>query len=371
MRDFSQELVDLLIDLVSEATEDDDITSAAICGLVCKTWLPRSRFHVFRRVRLDGFRLASLLDIAGNSSLELLSLTRRVWITFRMDYFDPGHMAKLRECVNLTCVRVSTPLDVLDLQADWTVFLEKTLPLLGLHCPILSRLEINPGTLRVSLRTIVDMFACLPSLQAFKLDGDSCAFLQEDIPSSLPFPAHFDTLDVIWGQRVGPLFAWFLSLPVLPKIKSLTLYDAHHREQASQERSLELYFQRGGNGFEYLDLWGERASDGPFGMLKYATALRHLKLHRQIASDVPNILASLKSSNLHTINIEIYLVMGDPDQIPYTLIDQALASPRLASVKRFYLEGLVKSECNYISPSVLSPEAKARMPLANARGILY
>ncbi|KAI0647585.1 hypothetical protein C8Q79DRAFT_636548 [Trametes meyenii] len=41
------ELYDATIDYL-----EDDVESLRACGLACKTWLPRSRFHLFRNVRL-------------------------------------------------------------------------------------------------------------------------------------------------------------------------------------------------------------------------------------------------------------------------------------------------------------------------------
>jgi hypothetical protein len=70
----SQELVDLIINYLapesflnkhlysdSENAESEDnaphrtweLDSVAICGLVCKKWLPRSRFHLFSSTKLS------------------------------------------------------------------------------------------------------------------------------------------------------------------------------------------------------------------------------------------------------------------------------------------------------------------------------
>ncbi|KAI0672680.1 hypothetical protein C8Q78DRAFT_1152127 [Trametes maxima] len=57
------ELYDATIDYL-----EDDVESLRACGLACKTWLPRSRFHLFRSVRLrhadDVVRFRALLASA-------------------------------------------------------------------------------------------------------------------------------------------------------------------------------------------------------------------------------------------------------------------------------------------------------------------
>ncbi|KAJ7203497.1 hypothetical protein GGX14DRAFT_369362, partial [Mycena pura] len=60
MRSFPQELTDLVLDQVVDSEQEAawrirrPSTSIATCGLVCKQWLPRSRFHVFSRMPLIG-----------------------------------------------------------------------------------------------------------------------------------------------------------------------------------------------------------------------------------------------------------------------------------------------------------------------------
>ncbi|KAJ7473970.1 hypothetical protein FB451DRAFT_1558256 [Mycena latifolia] len=355
MRNFSQELIDLVIDCVSQRPEKDP-NIVARCGLVCKRWLPRSRFHVFSNMSMNGSRMASFLDIAETSSLELLPLIRSLFLVFPV---GAEHLTKLRECRNLTGIRLLSHGN----RNTESVrgFLDAQLLLLGAHCPSLSRLELDTDMETIPLRMIADIFASVPSMEALKLIGfpSRSRIASEDVPRSLPFPAHFHTLEIA-ADGVDSLFAWFLSLPVLPTIKSLTLFEGYAPQP--QDPSLVEYSRRAGSGLESLSLWTVRTSDGSFGILKYARQLRHLTIKYLEPSEAPQILAAVPSSNVETIDIHL---RTPPDTALYALIDQALAHPRLSTLKRFVL----RTQGDF--PNHLVRNAEPRMPLANARGILY
>ncbi|KAJ7671361.1 hypothetical protein DFH06DRAFT_980330, partial [Mycena polygramma] len=77
MRDFPQELVELVIDHV--ATTRD----VGKCGLVCKQWLGRSRMHLFSHLNLANMgpaNIESFLNIIQASLIPILSLVRTLHI---------------------------------------------------------------------------------------------------------------------------------------------------------------------------------------------------------------------------------------------------------------------------------------------------
>ncbi|KAJ7447589.1 hypothetical protein B0H11DRAFT_365992 [Mycena galericulata] len=385
MRYFSQELIDLVLDHVahqdgsheidnSDAAHGQDdleiVPSIAACGLVCSQWLPRSRFHLFANARLDAVRLESLFDIDRTSSLQLFSLFRRLTLEFFIPIpFKPEHMDKLCDCVNLASLRISTTSGNPGTTSQFRLFLETHLPIIGIRYVSLSRFEWNAADDTVSLRTIADVLMCLPVLEAFSLEFDGCRITDEEVPSSHSCPSRLRTLELRVEDGADVLFAWFLSLPVLPSLASLTLYEVDQ----SPGTSLTAYSERAGSGFESLFLWPERASlTEPTGILKYATSLRHLTLFSQAAPDVPAVISTLPSANLRTLTIWLSSTHFDfvhhISSVPYAQIDQALAHTRLESLKRFSLETYSYLSYGYVS--LLSPEVKRLMPLANARGIL-
>jgi hypothetical protein len=62
------------------------------------------------------------------------------------------------------------------------------------------------------------ILTCLPALA-----NQSSSIIAAEIPSSYSCPPRLHTLDITVKRGVDILFAWFLSLAVPPRIKSLTL----------------------------------------------------------------------------------------------------------------------------------------------------
>ncbi|KAJ7796210.1 hypothetical protein B0H14DRAFT_2915977 [Mycena olivaceomarginata] len=381
MQRFPQELIDLVLDQVADSERDHNrgawrrpSTSIATCGLVCKQWLPRSRLHVFSSMVLFGSRLRSLLDLeAESSSLSLLSLARDLCLVFRNDLASKD-MSRLRTCLSLTHLELCFPSPSTE---EWDLFLGTHLPFLGAHCASLSSLKLSPyEKSAVSLRVIVDILVCLPSLCAFQLEGQSCSIIEAEIPLSQSCPPCLQTLNIEVKHGADILFAWFLSLAVGLQIKSLTLLDPEDWDNPTAD-SLVSYFQRFGGRLEFLAIWPHRANfNEPSGILKYATSLRHLKLYCQPVASVLTMLHALPSSNLFTLAIELLVVLdrgrvdtvSNIDRVPYALIDEALAHPRFHSLKSFSLGQY--DDGGHATRSLLTRKAKALMPLAKARRLL-
>ncbi|KAJ7210835.1 hypothetical protein GGX14DRAFT_394461 [Mycena pura] len=386
MQRFPQELIDLVLDQVADSDRDHKRgalrrppPSITTCGLVCKQWLPRSRLHVFSTMVLFGSRLRSLLDLeAKSSSLSLLSLARHLFLVFWND-ISSKDMSRLRTCLNLTHLELCFPPSSTE---EWDLFLGTHLPFLGAHCVSLSSLKLSPcEKSAVSLRVIVDILVCLPSLSAFQLEGQSCSIIEAEIPLSHSCPPCLQTLKIEVKHGAEILFGWFLSLAVGLRIKSLTLLDPEGWDNPTVPTadSLVSYFQRFGSRLEFLAIWPHRASfngNEPSGILKYATSLRHLKLYCQPVSSVLTMLSALPSSNLFTLAIELDVnldrgrvdTVSNMDRVPYALIDEALAHPRFHSLKSF---SLGYGGGDHGPRSLLTRNAKALMPLAKARRILH
>ncbi|KAJ7461269.1 hypothetical protein B0H11DRAFT_2056530 [Mycena galericulata] len=390
MRTFSQELIELVLDYVAEPEEeikrkawessgdwdsdsDEDgsensiseeeanrrkpcgVTGIAACGLVCRQWLPRSRFHVFATMKLDGYRLKTLLNIAGESSLRYISSVRRIALRFDGAPFDPEHLTKLRHCLSLTCVRIHTA-NLGEEDDDLRLFLGTHLPFLGSHCVSLTRFELFPGQEVTSLRTIADILTCLPALEAFKL-GEGSTLIHEDVPASFSVPARLQTLEI--KVDGGPR--------LLPRLKTLVLRECDH----ALSQSLQVYSQKAGSGLQSLALWHEEwHEEALLGILKHTTTLRHLELQSNWGPLLLPLISTLSdsTSGLRTLTILARHDLHDLHQLDHALLDQALAHPRLRCLKKFSLKMY-----NFLSreyKSLLSPAEKALMPLANSRGIL-
>ncbi|KAJ7745864.1 hypothetical protein DFH07DRAFT_963217 [Mycena maculata] len=284
-------------------------------------------------------------------------------------------MSRLRTCLSLTHLELYFPRSSTE---EWDLFLGTHLPFLGAHCVSLSSLKLSPcEKSAVSLRVIVDILVCLPSLSAFQLEGQSCRIIEAEIPLSQSSPPCLQTLNIEVKHGADILFAWFLSLAVGLQIKSLTLLDPEDWDNPTTD-SLVSYFQRFGGRLEFLAIWPHRASfNEPSGILKYTTSLRHLKLYCQPVSSVLTMLSALPSSNLFTLAIELNVdldegrvdTVSNMDRVPYALIDEALAHPRFHSLKSFSLGEYGGGA--HAPRSLLTQKAKALMPLAKARRILH
>lgn len=84
---------------------------------------------------------------------------------------------------------------------------------------------------------------------------------------------------------------------------------------------------------------------------------------RELRTDILALLSAISSPRLATL--EFIVMCGDRDEVevPWNLIDQALAQPLFSALQSF---SLVRRDTWFRS---LAPEAKSQMPLASARGI--
>ncbi|KAJ7474058.1 hypothetical protein FB451DRAFT_987964, partial [Mycena latifolia] len=74
MDDLAQELINQIIDCWEIADKD----SMSSCGLVCKLWLPRSRYYLFSTVSVNGKNLHSFVDLVDSSASPILSFIRHL-----------------------------------------------------------------------------------------------------------------------------------------------------------------------------------------------------------------------------------------------------------------------------------------------------
>ncbi|KAJ7834158.1 hypothetical protein B0H13DRAFT_1653387, partial [Mycena leptocephala] len=74
MDGLAQELIDQIIDCCNLAEKD----AMGACGLVCKLWLPRSRYHLFSRVSVNTDNLHSFVDVLESSSSPILTFIQHL-----------------------------------------------------------------------------------------------------------------------------------------------------------------------------------------------------------------------------------------------------------------------------------------------------
>ncbi|KAJ7447595.1 hypothetical protein B0H11DRAFT_2082724 [Mycena galericulata] len=377
MRDFSQELVDLVIDHVSIRDDGggpldaefqfpnrrriaEDIARVQQCRLVCKTWLPRSSFHVFSTVVLDGGdRIRSFVKILETSSLDLLASIENLHLSYRRednsDTFDPMNeqdMAKLNRFPNLVYLSLDAPpaSDASNFKYFRDTFVRTQLPLWRFIAPRVLRLKLN---FTPPMKT---------SLLVLKLVAASIG-LPTTNWSSLPPGVH--TLELLTMSGMEAIFSWLNSHRILPMLKRLMISPQPTPQGSGWGPHFQQYCQRAGSGVESLFVWGSgRVGEQHFAqLLSHLSSLRHMRLDNEVADRVPTILGMLRSSSLQTIRLS-----GLSGSVPYSSIDAALSQPRFRVLKSFSLEEKYTTEAPV---NFITPETRALMPLADARGILH
>ncbi|KAJ7461263.1 hypothetical protein B0H11DRAFT_2056511 [Mycena galericulata] len=400
MRDFSQELVDLVIDHVSTRDDGkaliaqwelaerrypfhplvhidrDRIAKVQQCRLVCKAWFPRSSFHVFRTLFLLGRdRVREFVDLLETSSLDLLALIQNLHIA----YSDPKtsvamneeDMVKLNRFPNLVCLSLDVPIsfDVSN-SRYFHDFLRTQIPIWRVNSPLILRLELHfriageETQFGIPLGTIADIVSCFPSLEALKLNILAKVVQSSDEPwYSLPPGLH--TLEIT-HRSMDAFFSWLTTHPIRPMLKTLTIPASHNGRKWCD--SFRVYYEHAGSSMESLSVYDSRfiEEEKVADLLQHLSTLRHLYLDGETGARVPTILGMLLSPRLETITIVLW---GLPRLVPYNLIDEALSHPRFRSLQSFSLAGywsFHKTPVNFITS-----KTRALMPLADARGILH
>ncbi|KAJ7110528.1 hypothetical protein C8R44DRAFT_883666 [Mycena epipterygia] len=360
MRDFAQELIDNVIDCWRLA----DHKGMQPCGLVCKRWLYRSRYHVFSIVPLDTENRGAFVNLVDTSSLPILSFIRHLALLYHDSPLHAGHLDRLHDCPNLASITIRT-VDIggRNLSAvDWLASresLQTHLRAWSAKSLSLSNLELFIPSMDLPLGTLADLICCVPSVETLSVTGLDTRLTATAVPLTTGPTRLANLILFIYNGSGGLVLCWLLSLPVLPILKSSVL-NMFRNEDTS---AIEEYFRHAGEGLESLEIrsWGanvvlERR------ILPYTTNLQRLKFYCPHASNIIDILALLSSSRCNAITVRTEL-FGE-GELSWTTFDTALAEPKFRNLKRFSVLR------RYRDTSFITPEIRVLMPLANARGIL-
>ncbi|KAJ6531662.1 hypothetical protein DFH09DRAFT_1370479 [Mycena vulgaris] len=371
-----QELVDKVIDDTWHTGSDGVDGAMKACGLVCKSRLHRSRFHLFSRVAIDADNLPLFIDIVDTSLLPILSFIRDLQLRFRASRppLDDVLLTRMHRCPNLTRIEAK----IVTCESGERVLLQELPPSLHTHLPFwssaapsFSRLDLRVQELpsRLHLSEIFDIASRIPSLGSLGIYAYHSSIVDDSATTSCSLPLRLHTLniDVVYG--VGTLIQRLLSGPTLPTFKSLALTDRIQGPGAD----FEPFLQRAGGELEYVSLrfyvW-EIAQLGR--ALVHTPKLRNLELLITSRSLPPDILSVLPPCEWETISFVVsrtkrHLLMKRHLLSVWGAIDQALADPRFRTLRRFRFS----REKNIVNTtSLITPETKLLMPLSNARGIL-
>ncbi|KAJ6605311.1 hypothetical protein DFH09DRAFT_202770 [Mycena vulgaris] len=372
MNDLAQELVDHIIDS-RWILADEPPKAMKSCGLVCKRWLPRTRYHLFSAVCLTTYKAPYLVNLVESSPLPILSFIRH--LTLRYWDYPPSttYLARLHRCANLERIDI-------DIRSQSWVF-NAAVDWLGsdaLHVHLRSWSANSGSILRLTLafhelgllpwRTFAKIISCLPSVETLEVRNVGLLPATDTCPAL--FHPRITCLELITGFSVS-FFSSFLSLPVLPMFESLKL-DMTLAYGVDWSPITE-YIERAGEGLQSLEIllwgrWGLACPDvTPFQQRVFAHTpmLRHLTFDVTSLSHLLHTLSSLPamtSLTTLTVVIDTEKVRTDP---ACGALDAALAEPRFHSLQRFSLKSMYTHRIEPLSPATMS-----LLPLANARRIL-
>ncbi|KAJ7461311.1 hypothetical protein B0H11DRAFT_2056729 [Mycena galericulata] len=342
-----------------------------ICGLVCRQWLTRSRYHLFRRVTLTAKNLGPFVDLVDTSFLPILPLIRLLQLDYWGMRLDTAHLARLHCCPNLTHIRIEILHADRHLEnpypdASWLdsdEYLQTHLRSWSSNSAGLLRLSLNfHAYATLPIHTITHLLSCFPALESVDIHdvttfvGGAGADLSS-VPVNL---AHLHIHALVYKTLI---FTWLLSLPTPPTLKSLRLTGASL--DANETQLLEAYLRRAGQRIETLELLplGGTASSILPKVFPHLTSLRNLSTLCTGPSNILETLSGLHALNLSALCIRIPYMRRDEDLL-WPAVDAALAGLRFIDNLRSL------SIRTNTRPHITLARTKELLPLADARGIL-
>ncbi|KAJ7474078.1 hypothetical protein FB451DRAFT_1466592 [Mycena latifolia] len=357
MNVLAQELVEHFIDCWNVVDKD----AMSSCGLVCKRWLPRSRYHLFSDVSLNTDNLRSFADLVDSSSLPILSYIRHLILVFRGSPLDTTHLARLHPCQNLTSIEIFLPF--MFIQADKMLRWLSSEESLRTHLRswhdqsvCFSSWRFNtPAFLHLPLHAITDIISCVPGIKTLGINSISVSTVSEGT-SNCAHPSRLDHLGLsLESGGILTVFSWLLSLPAIPILKSLTLHQIGGFGDNFDEdwTPITAYSQQVGDALQPLQI-GFLDAEGQF---LFPTSIIDL------------ILLLRTSHSWNAIHVWMNPVADGAEL--WSKLDTALAGPHFRTLKWFSIEFLSKQlSAPQYAPSRI-PQSRLLMPLANARGILH
>ncbi|KAJ7509723.1 hypothetical protein B0H11DRAFT_1960809 [Mycena galericulata] len=349
----AQDLPQEMLDLVVEKLQLDDSVernTIAHCGLVCKSWLPSSRYRLFANVRLDDRTIDSFLDAVNSSSFPLISYIRSLVLYSELES-GPNRLDELGPLPRVTILGVTMERSAL---AQNTRRLAEFLPNLS---------TLSLRDCQLPLRCVLNTVSAFPSLKILELRRVHLSYGLLPFPSTYKFPPQWHALKLDQPDP-GRLFEAMLALDTIPMFSSLTVHGMYPRE----DNSFGAYLRHVGDKMRHIRLETDLSFSDLVvdpAALRYSTGLHRLDLALShpidIARWVLRVLPHLHSNVLTTLNIiDFYGVDAAPHHT-WEQLDQALADERLVSLNELIVDSVSQP---------LVAQLAERMPLSVARGIL-
>ncbi|KIM86665.1 hypothetical protein PILCRDRAFT_815901 [Piloderma croceum F 1598] len=376
------ELADTIIDCLH-----DDSRALASCSVVCRAWLPRSRFHLFEHILLEPSRL-QLFDLLDSPLSTIAPYVRCLHLEE-----GRGRYSYEPEWLNKALPRLAVFTAVESLEVDLARFdLLETETTRGLVSNF--RMLRNLHFWHVKFRTfsqLVDVLGECPHLEHISFD---CLFYQDkwdtpheghpEIKNSLPtscaqrIPLHLRTFDLGSCEKNAILY-WLLSGNSCLVINTLRLRTVCLEET----RAIGAFVRTLGPSLEHLEINFAVSFEGDVekafcrnvdlaGLIQLRSLhLSGLVMYSQYRSStyvgwVSILLSQITSMHIEEVVFDVWLsVPEDLDPLDWDVMGKVFAQPSFSRLKRihFWVWGDVNREQARVS-------IRERLPVCDARGLL-
>ncbi|KAF7365553.1 hypothetical protein MVEN_00428600 [Mycena venus] len=208
-----QELVDETLDRLK-----GESSSLKSCSLVCRSWVLRSRRHLFEHIRLDSRNILVLRDLLRRPNCTLsphvCSIEAIRCIGSLDDHSFDESAADLRHLINVRTLELA--LASHPNRADPSFCKREFFTAF----PSVTRLVLSCGFDSLGFNLLVDMICLFPALQELHTREVSSAFAYS--PTSAVPPRELCYL-AFCNNSVGPILGWLHAAGHLPNVRSLTL----------------------------------------------------------------------------------------------------------------------------------------------------
>ncbi|KAJ7699005.1 hypothetical protein B0H17DRAFT_1196593 [Mycena rosella] len=351
------EIVEQIIGQLQPDDKGKTTHDVGACGLVCRGWLPSSRYQIFARLYLTIANIDSFLGIVQTSPFPIASFVRYLGLEF--DGSDPLVVQRL---------------DGLGPFPQVT-----RLRIYGLTHPPNLALLARLGRRSFGNVTTLDFFMCMfpfnsvlaalssfPSLERLGLRSSFFRRGSGTRESSIcQLPTQLHALHINVQNPTGEdFFENILSLDPIPVLSSLSL----HGTWPAEDSFMKKYLSHLGSRLQYLRL--DTVFLGDPVSLHYSTNLRRLDLRihhpEQLTRSTLPILRSLCSQNLTAIalNITSGTLGHDTEFLPlWRELDEVLTTEWFSNLRSFTI--MVDSESSRVDAS----DFEEYMPISSVRGI--
>ncbi|KAJ7223572.1 hypothetical protein GGX14DRAFT_165461 [Mycena pura] len=343
------EVLDCVVDHLST-----DRSALKACGLTCRQWLPRSRFHLFREVRLSVGRgivaantarnnMDRFLEVVDTSFSDILAMIRILTISYvDKECLEAEHLLRFSPCSQLQHLGVVLPQGKQEQDAEILHLCHTQLTSVANNWSGLLGFSIRFYS--ASLSAIFDIIACFPRLEQLTLMGDS---MTDTLDSLAPLPPRIQSLQTSVWQGSELFYRHLLSLSTPPLFRILKI---DHSMGMHDVAPFAKYLQCSGHAVQTLALtiWKYFGTYERLA-LQHCTNLRHISILSyeddpgdDLAVYIRDLLSGVTSSNLSIIEIDMSALFFRETKITAATIDLEwiFAHPRFRNLQKFVLSGV-------------------------------